>query len=530
MIKYTDQNTISNQIYKTPFQSELDMANRWVRLAAILPWDKKAVIYRENMSESKGRLTVDLRTVMGSMFIQHLLNLTDRSTIEMISENIYMQYFVGLSSFQSTAVFDHSLLAIFRQRLGEQGGHQLNEILLSYSFENGQIKHRKSRSSSIKKEESDKNDQCPLLDNKTNKNKKSEEDKVLNDNGQEDKAQSPPNRGTVKVDATVIPQNITYPTDTKLLNHSRETSEAIIDELYEQSRELWASKPRTYRRDARKKWLQFSKSRRPNKKTIRKQLRAQLGYLKRNIKHIDKMLSLLKKSGVQIKLTERLRKKMYVISEIYRQQQEMFEDKRKKISDRIVNVAQPWVRPMVRGKAGSQVEFGAKINLSLTEKMVTVDYSSIDAFNEGSGLVDLLDLYKGRFGYYPEYALVDKIYLTRANRKFMKAKGIKHTGSPLGRPKPMEKRQKAKRKKKNNERNHIEGKIGQGKQKFGMDNLRTKTVASSLCAINLIALAMNMLTLLNKSFLLISTLLKGLITNTEKHLINYLLPVQKNYL
>ena len=352
----------------------------------------------------------------------------------------------------------------------------------------------------------------------------------MNDNGQEDKAQSPPNRGTVKVDATVIPQNITYPTDTKLLNHSRETSEAIIDELYEQSRELWASKPRTYRRDARKKWLQFSKSRRPNKKTIRKQLRAQLGYLKRNIKHIDKMLSLLKKSGVQIKLTERLRKKMYVISEIYRQQQEMFEDKRKKISDRIVNVAQPWVRPMVRGKAGSQVEFGAKINLSLTEKMVTVDYSSIDAFNEGSGLVDLLDLYKGRFGYYPEYALVDKIYLTRANRKFMKAKGIKHTGSPLGRPKPMEKRQKAKRKKKNNERNHIEGKIGQGKQKFGMDNLRTKTVASSLCAINLIALAMNMLTLLNKSFLLISTLLKGLITNTEKHLINYLLPVQKNYL
>ena len=70
MIKYTDQNTISNQIFKTPFQSELDMANRWVRLAAILPWDKKAVIYRENMSESKGRLTVDLRTVMGSMFIQ----------------------------------------------------------------------------------------------------------------------------------------------------------------------------------------------------------------------------------------------------------------------------------------------------------------------------------------------------------------------------------------------------------------------------------------------------------------------------
>jgi len=516
MIKYTDQNAISNQIFKTPFQSELDMSNRWVRLAGLMPWDKMAVIYMENMSERMGRSTIDLRSVMGAMFIQHKLNLTDRDTIEMISENIYMQYFIGLSSFQVTAIFDHSLLSIFRQRLGEQGGHQLNEILLAFLFENGQIKHRKSRSLSIKKEESDNNEQSPLTNKKTNNNEKCEENKGL-----EGKGETPANRGTVKIDATVIPQNITYPTDTKLLNHSREISEAIIDELYEHSRELWVSKPRTYRREARKKWLQFSKSRRPNKKTIRKQLRAQLSYLKRNLKHIDKMLYSILESGKQIKLTERLRKKMYVITEIYRQQQEMYDDKRKKISDRIVNVAQPWVRPIVRGKAGSQVEFGAKINLSLTEKMVTVDQSSFDAFNEGSSLVVLLDRYKERFGYYPEYALIDKIYLTRTNRKFMKDKGIKHTGSPLGRPKSIDERLKAKMKKKNNERNHIEGKIGQGKQKFGMDNLRTKTVASSLCAINLIALAMNMLTLLNKSFLLQIILLKALIADTEKLLIKY---------
>jgi len=58
----------------------------------------------------------------------------------------------------------------------------------------------------------------------------------------------------------------------------------------------------------------------------------------------------------------------------------------------------------------------------------------------------------------------------------MKKNDIKHTGSPLGCPKLIDKGMRAKMKKKNNERNHIEGKIGQGKQKFGMDNLRTKTV------------------------------------------------------
>lgn len=489
MIKYTDQNTIQNQIFKTPFQRELDMNNRWVKLSEILPWDRMAKVYMQYMNNKMGRSTVDLRTVMASMYIQHALNLTDRSTIETISENIYMQYFVGLSSFQTIAVFDHSLLSVFRQRLGESGAKQLNEILVEYAFEDGEIKHRKSRSTPNNKEDDD-------------NNQPNEEQNIEQNKAQEIKEERPENRGTVKIDATVVPQNITYPTDTKLLNHSREISEAIIDELYESLRELLGTKPRTYRREARKKWLQFSKNRKPNKKTIRKQLKAQLGYLKRNLKHIDRLLSLIAESGKQVKMSERLRKQMYVISEIYRQQQVMYDDKRKKISDRIVNVSQPWVRPIVRGKAGSPVEFGAKINISLTEKMVTVDYSSFDAFNEGKGLINQLKSFKERFGYYPEYALVDKIYLNRENRNFMKGNGIKHTGKPLGRRGTEDRQKQAKLKKKNNQRNHVEGKIGQGKQKFGWDNLRTKTVASSLCAINLIALTMNMFALLKDNLLL----------------------------
>ena len=77
----------------------------------------------------------------------------------------------------------------------------------------------------------------------------------------------------------------------------------------------------------------------------------------------------------------------------------------------------------------------------------------------------------------------------------MKENGIKHTGSPLDRPKLENKQQNDILK--NNERNHLEGKIGPAKQKFGMDKLRTKAVARSLCAINLIALAMNMLAIMN---------------------------------
>jgi len=486
MIKYSDKASFKNQIFKTPFHNELDSNNRWVVLASIIPWDKMAVIFMKNMDHNMGRSTIDLRTVMGAIFIQYSLNLTDRNTIDTISENIYMQYFVGLSSFQTHAIFDHSLLPIFRQRLGEQGAKQLNEIMIEHAFDSKQIKHRKSRKSSEKDDDSSDNHGKDSL-TKSNESKEFREPQI------------PDNRGTVKIDATVVPQNITYPTDTKMLNHSRELSEKIIDQIYRQTPHMWDVKPRTYRREARKKWLSFSKNRKPSKRKIRKQIKAQLSYLRRNLRHIDEMMEKLSGQKITLHLDEKLRKKMYVISEIYRQQKIMYDDKRNKIQDRIVSISQPWIRPIVRGKAGSNVEFGAKVNLSLTEKMVSVDYSSFDAFNEGKGFINQIEAYNDRFGYYPEFALADKIYLTRENRKYMKDKGIEHTGSPLGRPRQEEKKKTARLKKKNNERNHIEGKIGQGKLKFGLDKLRTKTISTSLCAINLIALAMNMLALKNSA-------------------------------
>jgi IS5 family transposase len=83
----------------------------------------------------------------------------------------------------------------------------------------------------------------------------------------------------------------------------------------------------------------------------------------------------------------------------------------------------------------------------LTEKMIIVDYSSFDAFNESLGFVDQLKSYKEQFGYHPEYALADKIHLTRSNRKLMKNNGVKHTGSPLGRPRAINKQRAAKTKK-----------------------------------------------------------------------------------
>jgi hypothetical protein len=42
--------------------------------------------------------------------------------------------------------------------------------------------------------------------------------------------------------------------------------------------------------------------------------------------------------------------------------------------------------------------------------------------------------FRDTHGHYPELLLADRIYLNRGNRKWLKEKGIRIVGVPLGRP------------------------------------------------------------------------------------------------
>lgn len=136
---------MKSRIFKTRFDNLLDMDNRWVKLEQVITWDKLAKVFFKRLDRYQGRDTVDLRSVMGAMFIQHTLNLTDRNTVQNIHENIYLQYFVGLSSFQIRPVFDHSLLPTFRKRLVKKGSKELNDIFIEHHIDNKTVKHRKAR-------------------------------------------------------------------------------------------------------------------------------------------------------------------------------------------------------------------------------------------------------------------------------------------------------------------------------------------------------------------------------------------------
>ena len=98
-----------------------------------------------------------------------------------------------------------------------------------------------------------------------------------------------------------------------------------------------------------------------------------------------------------------------------------------------------------------------------------------------------------KFGCYPSAVLADKIYQTRKNKLFCSQRGIRLSGTPLGRRKASDTDTKIKRQmyKDSCERNAIEGHNGNSKRRFGFDRIFSKLDETAKTEAALIILAMN---------------------------------------
>ena len=200
--------------------------------------------------------------------------------------------------------------------------------------------------------------------------------------------------------------------------------------------------------------------------------------------------------GKPVPLSQRDLRTFWIVQEIFRQQKQMYDSKVHSVSDRIVSIAQPYVRPIVRGKSKNQTEFGAKISASLVAGYVFLDHLSWNAFNESTDLKPQVERYKERFGFYPESVIGDNIYGTRKNRNYLKKLKIEFSGKTLGRPpKLTEQEAKSARKKRKSQaslRNGIEGKFGEGKRKYDLDLVKAKTMETSESWIAAVFFVMNL--------------------------------------
>ena len=433
MYRYGD-----GQISLTDFQQPMGMKlredNRWVKKAQIIPWRKIEGRYAALFPSKTGNVAKPLRLALGALIIQQEYGYSDEELTLQIQENPYLQYFCGYSCFDdSKPPFDASLMVHFRKRITPEVLAEINEMIIQ----------------------------------------ESQDDKDDDDN----------NSGTMIVDATCAPSQIRYPQDVSLLNEARENAEKFVDLLHDSSD---GKKPRTYRKKAKKDYLEYARSRKHTAKMTRKAIGKQLGYLRRDLSYIDTML------GQGKTLNVREMQRLDTIRSIYKQQKYMYDNRTHTVPDRIVSVSQPFVRPIVRGKAGKPVEFGMKLDISIVDGWTRLEYHSFDAYNEATKLQEMIEGFRVREGHYPGRVLADKIYRNRENLRFCKERGIRLSGPALGRPKKGEVRNKTQDYRDECERVEVERRFSLSKRKCGMGLVTAKlqetaehVIAMSILLLNL---------------------------------------------
>ena len=416
--------------------------NRWLKLGRLIPWNQMEEVYRGYFSAYQGRPAKESRLICGLLVVKHMEGYSDERVVEEYLENPYIQAFCGEETFVVEGGIAPSLLSKMRKRLGEKFFRQLERDVLAV------LKRRQTIRS-----------------------------------------------GEHLLDATVIPANIEYPMDTKLLNRARLWVVKVIGVI--RKRFNVKEKVRTYCRKAQAAYVGFQKKRKKTKAMVRLMRGKMLRYLRRNVRQVEE---LLREYGKRLKRRERefIRRRLEVVKVIYAQQREMWKKRLRTVGERIVSLHLPHIRPIVRGKEGKEVEFGPKALLSWVNGYCFLDKLGFEAFNEGVHLLGSLKKYKERFGRYPRCSTGDGIFGNRENRAKLKDLKILDGYKALGKAARDKVNKQWFRAKQRLRGSRMEGIIGHGKNHFGLDRILYRIKGGEEMWIRLALLAMNLSTALKR--------------------------------
>ena len=117
--------------FNQPMGLHMNPDNRWIKMADRVPWDEFEIKYARLFPSDTGNVAKPLRMALGALIIQTKFQYSDRELVEQITENPYLQYFIGLPGYQEEAPFDASTLVLFRKRISAEMLIELNEYFLT---------------------------------------------------------------------------------------------------------------------------------------------------------------------------------------------------------------------------------------------------------------------------------------------------------------------------------------------------------------------------------------------------------------
>ena len=395
-----------------PYGGKLDVNNRWMKISKLIPWEELENRYATYFA-NRGRPGTDARLAVGLFLLKHLSGKSDVEVVLELLENPYWQSFCGLEGFANAGMIEPSSLSRLRKRLGTRYVKELEAATYGVLIER----------------------------------------KIIKAKG-------------MLADGTVIPENIKFPTDVGLLNDVRVW---LVNTIKRMGKAI-GKRYRTYSRKGHRAYLNFAKAKRKTKKQLSKARKQMLQFVRRNVSQLKDAVDHSQRNGMRWLVL--IGGKLKTAEEIFEQQFKMYKEKSNRIANRIVSFHRPWVRPMKRGKSGRDVEFGAKSSMSHVDGFLFLDEHEHDNYSEaGTGIVrKQLRNYEKRFGKKPPSFTGDNLYGSRGNRELLEEEqGIRTSFVRLGKKRKASAMLNQWFRRKQKERNRIEGHFGHAKEHYRLD-------------------------------------------------------------
>jgi len=283
-----------DELFQVRLEDICNPAHSLVKLANKIDWESLDEQFATLFS-TEGRPAIPTRMMVGLTLLQSLYHLSEDDVVNHWAENPYWQYLCGETFFQYCPPIARSGLSKWRQRINDKGMEALLQQTLTVGLAVGAVKSR-----SLKR---------------------------------------------VSVDTTVQPKAITHPTDSKLLNRSREHLVELAKKEGIQLRQSYQRKgPQTALKAGRYAHAKQFKRMRKSIKTLKT-------YLGRVIRDIER------KSDI---ISPELKDALTQAKRLLKQQ--------KNDSHKLYSLHEPHVSCISKGKAHKKYEFGNKVSICVTNK------------------------------------------------------------------------------------------------------------------------------------------------------------------
>lgn len=289
----------SAELFRSRLDEMLNLHHPLIRLAGLIDWTEIERTFSASFTSGRGRPALPARLVAGLLYLQHTFDASDEAVVNTWVENPYWQFFCGETYLQTELPIAPSSLTRWRKRIGEESVETLLAASIDAARRGGVIK-------------------------------KTSVQQVI-------------------VDTTVMPKAIAHPTDSRLLDKSRQ-------HLVKAAEDNGLKLRQNYNRVAPRLAAQIGRYAHARQfKRMKKAVRTLRTRVGRVHREVQRQLHVLPEAA-QAKVQELLQRTGRILTQ------------RTKDKNKLYALHAPEVECISKGKARTPYEFGVKVSIATTLK------------------------------------------------------------------------------------------------------------------------------------------------------------------